>query len=688
MAQAVEDALIVRMEASLRKFERQMEGGRKAAVTAATRSERAWKTAGNQISANANRATTGIQRMTQMGGQGRFVLQNTANQIGDIAVQMNGGVSAAKTFGQQLPQLFGGLAVLGGPLGLIGPLLGTVAALGLPVAAALMDIEGSAESLTDRMKALEESISAVKSAQELSATSAVDLMNEYGGLADEAKAIFEINRQIASVRAQGALDKAARGVAGELGVEGVFGFGPDQIRNLEATIASLRGELIALNETTPEIDGLERWKEASARIDELRDGIKGLKTVEGNIDDLADALGLPESAAREVVAQFAAIGEAKGPQAQAQAMSDLADYINGASDNLAKASEEGELLYDQLLAAVTKALELAKIDIASGIDAGADAAERLKEELAAALALQNRVNTQESKQYSGRGGDPRTVGNDDYTSNQSYQTIDETIEKYRRSSKRRGGSAGRAGTGLKEAQRLYDATRSKAEQYAAELARIEDLHRRFPQVVTAEVRDRAVDALNESAKAAEGMAKRLESGFEAAFTALITGAGSAKDVVKSLAADLAQMAAQQAFKSLVGGLFDSSSGVGGFVGGLVASANGNVIEGGRVRPFANGGVVSSPTYFPMSGRQTGLMGEAGPEGILPLARVNGKLGVRAQGGAGGIVDVRVFMDDNGNWQAETARISGNVSAQHVAAGMAMQDRKTSSNLATHLMRKG
>jgi lambda family phage tail tape measure protein len=49
-------------------------------------------------------------------------------------------------------------------------------------------------------------------------------------------------------------------------------------------------------------------------------------------------------------------------------------------------------------------------------------------------------------------------------------------------------------------------------------------------------------------------------------------------------------------------------------------------------PFAKGGLVTAPTSFPMRGA-TGLMGEAGPEAIMPLARgADGRLGVQASGG--------------------------------------------------------
>lgn len=60
--------------------------------------------------------------------------------------------------------------------------------------------------------------------------------------------------------------------------------------------------------------------------------------------------------------------------------------------------------------------------------------------------------------------------------------------------------------------------------------------------------------------------------------------------------------------------------------------------GAGVQMFANGGaftnsVVSKPTAFGMAGGQTGVMGEAGPEAIVPLARTSGgQLGIRALGG--------------------------------------------------------
>ncbi|MFT4116537.1 phage tail length tape measure family protein [Bradyrhizobium sp.] len=71
-------------------------------------------------------------------------------------------------------------------------------------------------------------------------------------------------------------------------------------------------------------------------------------------------------------------------------------------------------------------------------------------------------------------------------------------------------------------------------------------------------------------------------------------------------------------------------------GPLAPSARGNVFGGGNIIPFARGGVVSRPSLFPMANGGTGLMGEAGPEAVMPLRRgADGRLGVSMVGGKGG-----------------------------------------------------
>jgi len=153
-------------------------------------------------------------------------------------------------------------------------------------------------------------------------------------------------------------------------------------------------------------------------------------------------------------------------------------------------------------------------------------------------------------------------------------------------------------------------------------------------------------AVLEEAKAQqEGLAQSIADSMGDAFMSIIDGTASVKDAFKSMAAaiikELLQVLVIQRLVGSVGGGGVAGKGIAGWLSGTLASANGNVFSGGsHVQAYANGGVVGGPTYFPMSGGKTGLMGEAGPEAIMPLKRgANGKLGVQMDGGGGGNINI-------------------------------------------------
>ncbi|WP_393980922.1 phage tail tape measure protein [Xanthobacter agilis] len=83
----------------------------------------------------------------------------------------------------------------------------------------------------------------------------------------------------------------------------------------------------------------------------------------------------------------------------------------------------------------------------------------------------------------------------------------------------------------------------------------------------------------------------------------------------------------------------------------------------RVRPFARGGVVAAPTYFPLGTASFGLMGEKGAEAIMPLTRgADGSLGVRqVDGGGRAQVTVNVATPDLAAFRRSDAYLSGLVS---------------------------
>lgn len=94
--------------------------------------------------------------------------------------------------------------------------------------------------------------------------------------------------------------------------------------------------------------------------------------------------------------------------------------------------------------------------------------------------------------------------------------------------------------------------------------------------------------------------------------------------------------------------------VSGAVEGLFAGLNPAL---GGVTPFAKGGVLSAPAYFPMPGKW-GLAGEAGPEAIMPLQRgSDGRLGVAAAGGGMVNISFNVTAQDARSFAAAEAEVS-------------------------------
>ena len=86
-----------------------------------------------------------------------------------------------------------------------------------------------------------------------------------------------------------------------------------------------------------------------------------------------------------------------------------------------------------------------------------------------------------------------------------------------------------------------------------------------------------------------------------------------------------------------------------------------MFSGGSITPFANGGVVSGPTMFPMKGGKTGLMGEAGEEAVVPLRRgADGRLGIDASGvgSSSGKVNVQVINQSGTQMNATSEESRG------------------------------
>ncbi len=139
------------------------------------------------------------------------------------------------------------------------------------------------------------------------------------------------------------------------------------------------------------------------------------------------------------------------------------------------------------------------------------------------------------------------------------------------------------------------------------------------------------DDLARSMSHLDGLSKTFGQSLSVALKAGVTQGRSLDTVLRSIGERMSGKALDRALQPLSSLIADGSSSLMGSLVQAMGFSRGGVFSAGRITPFADGGIVSTPTYFPMRGA-TGLMGEAGAEAILPLRRgPDGRLGVAAGG---------------------------------------------------------
>ncbi|HBA9513220.1 TPA: phage tail tape measure protein [Escherichia coli] len=198
----------------------------------------------------------------------------------------------------------------------------------------------------------------------------------------------------------------------------------------------------------------------------------------------------------------------------------------------------------------------------------------------------------------------------------------------------------------------------KAEQALTEsLNRQLNENRRYWQqleVVQGNWKNGALRAFQDFTADADNAAGTAEQMFTAAFnsagnalaTFCTTGKLNFKSFTASLLSDLAKIMAQMAMMRAISGIGSAIFGAGGgstpsgayvkAAAGVIPNAAGGVYQSADLSRYS-GSVVNRPTFFAFA-KGAGVMGEAGPEAILPLRRgADGKLGVVADIGGSGMV---------------------------------------------------
>jgi len=538
-----------------------------------------------------------------------FAVTNAANQFSDLAVQISAGVPATRALSQQLPQL----TAFMGP---VAAILGVVGGVAIGAAGAFFEFTGSAKDNEEQLDNLTDAFDRVIAAQKAAQASAVDLAEQYGTNSAEIQELLDAQLRL-------------------------------EERNLEAQFDGLKSALTAMN---PEIqrgtDLLNRMQEGGAGAAlasmELRRTFLNLppevqaatKAIEAFGDVSIDEL---EQAADQALATALELESLNDPDFD-PIISQLLLFADRAREYLGGVREEA--------AATVNAL--ARL---GGVDVGGSGSEAI-------------VAGQGAGMVGGLGGPGGIIGNrfGGVPLPEEPDIVNEV--KARRKSRSGGGSGGQteAEKELKElerfAEQVFKTTRTNAEKMAEGMTMLDEAL--AAGLITQDTYGRAVedltDKFGESAEALKGLNDDISGEFMDALRSVRDGTKDAGDALLDFVDNVLMTIADKLIQEQIADPLGDA--LGAFIGGLNFSAKGNAFSGGDLVPFARGGVVSAPTLFPMRGNKTGMMGEAGPEAIVPLRRGgDGNLGIEAQKP---VVNVTVNNNSSEDVDVATDPSSGNI----------------------------
>ncbi|MCZ7840690.1 phage tail tape measure protein [Leclercia adecarboxylata] len=222
----------------------------------------------------------------------------------------------------------------------------------------------------------------------------------------------------------------------------------------------------------------------------------------------------------------------------------------------------------------------------------------------------------------------------------------------------------------RETQALKDAQAQRLEIQEDYYSQIDALQADWVTGARDGLADWVDDSTNYATLAADAMQSAL-SGISSNIVDMLNGnKASWKDwgisvmkVIEQVMVNMMIANAASSIGSLFGGAASSSASSGtalqSYGANLQFNAKGGVYSSADLSQYSNS-VVSSPTMFAFA-KGAGLMGEAGPEAIMPLTRAaDGSLGVRALGnggvtpGSSGAPQVNIHIDGNGNTQTQAS----------------------------------
>lgn len=629
-------------------------------------------------------------------------MQQTGYQVGDFLVQVQSGTNPMVAFGQQATQLVGvmyllpqatlaaRISIMGLSVSLAGITLGLSVLIPLLTAAGaafMRTKDGAKEAASgadEYAEALERVVQKEKDlrSERLSLTTSFDedvllASTKRAKLADRIAELEALQVGLTGEKLEGnqrlvttlqnmlseetsILSAALAGAAAEEDRVRAIKSAEEKTKDLgDAQVKTYQDYQELVNETkNSQKDQLElvlainKYGEDNAKVAELRakqEGIaKGLvgealkkyvameMVIRGVVDateDAADAAGKISPALQSAVDQANAFANAMGRAASNSAGIGISTAgINAQIAALEGGSSKAEATAKGAAATLRAELTANLPSFEAGPRSSASIDRRVQERYSATLERENARAKLSSMTKTGTGGSSGSSGG------ASKKSPAEELQEYLGELQQQADLENKL-VGLSGQKRTVEEAVIKAQQkYGKETVAAQEAELRGTLNLI-EVEKERQRVFEEAQQQREQLVSSIESTLEDGFMSMVDGTKSVKDAFRDMARDIIK----ELYRVLVVKKMVAS------ISNFFGFADGGAFSGGsQIQAYANGGVVGGPTFFPMAGGKTGLMGEAGPEAIMPLKRgANGKLGVQAEGGSQG----NVVVNQSFNFQA-------------------------------------